>query len=882
MSRWHKGACSQPDIEVVAGVPTCRSCRASFSPQRALAGHEDTLLPLSIPPDEPAGALNLRWPPSVPWAVRDTLKADEAAHEGDLAGSLKQDRARSKHSSSLVYERPITLTEIRLICVHAAEDRAGPIHVTMHIFPDDDCPEYEAVSYTWRSEDGSSAAEQPVFVGPWWDVILQTKNCWSLLRYLRPWQGSRMVWIDALCIDQKCQEEKDAQVSKMGFTYLNCSRAVVWLGDDVVKPSQQRHRARRPFHDAVSSFTLSHLYRRRYFQRVWIIQELLLSPHSILPLGTNDYVLMPDVFSCLEKAPHIELALEPWTQHIHRVPVQVRIGEWTADLYQVLKQTWASQATDPRDKIFGILGLTSDGVFGVANQSGGYTIGPDYSISVQSTMIGIFSYLLLNLRRVEVLLNAAGPSNFAPYPSWMPNWRRTNIWSELTKDRVSPCDTLPPFHQTHLHWEGKVFRVAVGSVSGHVRERLEEYGTGWEQVECHPHAWHQPAVVDSMNGVLSLDLIHLLKIDSSMCWQQHYHERIITWDWNEQWYLRLYGSSQPALIGPQFEEVYGLSPGSDLFLLERNKPRGLLVLCLQKLSSYAMTEAASARTSSTQQDHFQLVWSLDCLSLEIFTKIEPTSGVNLRSIIPMSGDQSKYEHPSYWIQPWTNLHQILTSFHHIFTSLFDRRPTEWKSNFVYPAQGLTQHFLLGIRRSLVTVVQTLNLLQTASDLRSFGPSYVKILRSHPRSLFSVVRQLSFGSPFKSMAGTVEFTINLRDITDEDFEIMEALTALPEQESIFSWMDRKGNDVHRHWQKLLVVQARCGVDTIQHYLKTSYIYFLFCQLNNYSYATGEDPATMVFRGPRESDKNVYPRVWPVPAEDIKRLELDGVPRQVCIV
>lgn len=117
-----------------------------------------------------------------------------------------------------------------------------------------------------------------------------------MLRYLRPWRGIRMVWIDAVCINQHNTQERDAQVAKMNKIYTECSRAVLWLGEDVVHPTQT-HASRHQLYDLESGrvrtsnpldlheLHLGHLLTRRYFKRVWVIQELILSRRVIIPIG---------------------------------------------------------------------------------------------------------------------------------------------------------------------------------------------------------------------------------------------------------------------------------------------------------------------------------------------------------------------------------------------------------------------------------------------------------------------------------------------------------------------------------------------------------------------------------------------------------------------
>jgi hypothetical protein len=119
--------------------------------------------------------------------------------------------------------------------------------------------------------------------------MLQTRNCFAMLRWLRPPRGIRLLWIDAVCINQSDHQERDKQVAMMGRTYSNCTRTVLWLGGDLVPTMVPGHHPkwhRLPELDDKGP-GIERLTQRRYFSRVWVIQELILSPKVILPVGNK-------------------------------------------------------------------------------------------------------------------------------------------------------------------------------------------------------------------------------------------------------------------------------------------------------------------------------------------------------------------------------------------------------------------------------------------------------------------------------------------------------------------------------------------------------------------------------------------------------------------
>ncbi|KAM0272605.1 hypothetical protein ACHAQH_008615 [Verticillium albo-atrum] len=90
-----------------------------------------------------------------------------------------------------------------------------------------DRSEFEALSYVW----GSPEDPRLVKVGrDGKDTISVTQVLNIALRYLRYPDTSRILWIDAICIDQTNLAERNRQVARMGDLYTLATRVVVWLG----------------------------------------------------------------------------------------------------------------------------------------------------------------------------------------------------------------------------------------------------------------------------------------------------------------------------------------------------------------------------------------------------------------------------------------------------------------------------------------------------------------------------------------------------------------------------------------------------------------------------------------------------------------------------
>lgn len=59
-----------------------------------------------------------------------------------------------------------------------------------------------------------------------------TENLGAALRNFRLKERPRVLWADAVCINQADDEERGCQVQMMGKTYGKAGRTLVWLGDE--------------------------------------------------------------------------------------------------------------------------------------------------------------------------------------------------------------------------------------------------------------------------------------------------------------------------------------------------------------------------------------------------------------------------------------------------------------------------------------------------------------------------------------------------------------------------------------------------------------------------------------------------------------------------
>jgi hypothetical protein len=83
---------------------------------------------------------------------------------------------------------------------------------------------YEALSYTW----GDSGKALNICLGN--QTLAITENLHAALIHLRDRSIERILWIDAICINQDDPEESGRQVQFMAKIYNQAQRVIVWLG----------------------------------------------------------------------------------------------------------------------------------------------------------------------------------------------------------------------------------------------------------------------------------------------------------------------------------------------------------------------------------------------------------------------------------------------------------------------------------------------------------------------------------------------------------------------------------------------------------------------------------------------------------------------------
>ena len=112
---------------------------------------------------------------------------------------------------------------IRVLYLHLMGD-GEPVKTTLGVVSLDQAPEFEALSYVW----GDGALKQTILIdGARYQV---TDALYVALANLRNLDSQRVLWVDAICINQDDTAERNHQVQMMRRIYSAAVRVIAWLG----------------------------------------------------------------------------------------------------------------------------------------------------------------------------------------------------------------------------------------------------------------------------------------------------------------------------------------------------------------------------------------------------------------------------------------------------------------------------------------------------------------------------------------------------------------------------------------------------------------------------------------------------------------------------
>lgn len=357
--------------------------------------------------------------------------------------------------------------------------------------------EYTALSYVW----GDAKHTKPIQLGyhqiptsgtadTWpsasapgaccYKLFQVTKNLEKALRHLRDRASERILWVDAICINQSDEEEKLSQVQSMGDVYRNAVEVRIWLGSlkdvqEVIKEdtkfvlSCERRGIEmallaaknyvmdddRPlgqeandeqFPNELQALGIRIIAMQPWWRRVWVIQEATLPKEDpIMQCGNmqvryRKFLRMtkhcmfrdaPSIFSQTQ----ISLLVHGMF-HADYVPSETSTA--SRILTYLSSMSGNFEVTEPQDRIYGVdgfirMGDCHDNIFFFMTKD-------EHNLKDHYTFFHrIAIWILFDARPQSYPLRIleSGPNNIEGIPSWVPMWK-SKKWSGENKTYGAP------------------------------------------------------------------------------------------------------------------------------------------------------------------------------------------------------------------------------------------------------------------------------------------------------------------------------------------------------------------------------------------------------------------------------------------------------------
>lgn len=355
---------------------------------------------------------------------------DAHVHEGELYPTLDP-----------------TKNQVRLATIQPGTFSA-PIQCKLSVVSLDDGAIGESLSYVW----GDPTITLPISLeGREFQI---TKNLETALRHLRYENRPRVIWVDALCVDQHNTDERNHQVALMHRIYKSALVVIAWLGEEtdgssvafdtleeiardprlhLLPPKEPCLRQEYMDQDHMSALLM--LMRNDWWQRVWTVQEAVLPVNLVLVLGKH--TIQGKTLSsastnfsrhwrtcCLEAV--MKRTDRPWARFLGEGGLrQISVLDLfrrqaladDLDFPLALSSYRNQKCLDARDRVYGFLGLAC-GIYE------GFLF-PDYELSLEQILEATSVAIIERTQNIDIftfIYTPLGGNRNGKLPSWAVDW----------------------------------------------------------------------------------------------------------------------------------------------------------------------------------------------------------------------------------------------------------------------------------------------------------------------------------------------------------------------------------------------------------------------------------------------------------------------------
>ncbi|PKK43139.1 hypothetical protein CI102_13571 [Trichoderma harzianum] len=293
------------------------------------------------------------------------MSANQSRRRTDLGSSL-EGSTKPKTDNRLPYQGgELDKNSLRLVEIQPAAHESDPVVCTLSEVTFGSKPKFEALSYMWGTEKADDAITlngHPFEVG---------KNLLDALHFLRSQamfkKTCHLFWIDAICINQSDVEERNRQVRIMDQIYFRADTVVVWLGSKYsefqremiselkLEESEKLGEGSPQIGNSTQQKMVRHLRTDPYWDRLWILQEIGKAWQLRVCYGNETFSW--DDFMNLMMLHNGDGATGPL--RLDRLLRKEKYND-SHTLKRLLEEHRTTKCSEPRDKVYGLIGLASD------------------------------------------------------------------------------------------------------------------------------------------------------------------------------------------------------------------------------------------------------------------------------------------------------------------------------------------------------------------------------------------------------------------------------------------------------------------------------------------------------------------------------------------
>ncbi|KAJ4362875.1 hypothetical protein N0V83_009992 [Neocucurbitaria cava] len=311
-----------------------------------------------------------------------------------------------------------------------------------------------------------------------------------------------LLWADAVCINQKDLEEQERQVEMMGEIYKRASKVMIWLGKEDAQSLEPIGKPRRDRVGLVNRFylglygtmpiclsfiaqALKHadegrnrladmkpaedsghrnlaygfpgpyameweylrdLFDKRWFQRVWVVQEVVLASQAIALIG--DWEIQWGEMGRAAVWFHSKgyalpaVMKYPIRERQDFLPISKLVSVWELcaqverrfPLLDLLREFRNREAKKPHDKIYATFGM-AEGFEDIKQRGFDPLVKPSYKKPVVDVYRDVAKFLVIEYGNLQILSHAGEAPILSDWPSWVPDWREKKASNELSSSR---------------------------------------------------------------------------------------------------------------------------------------------------------------------------------------------------------------------------------------------------------------------------------------------------------------------------------------------------------------------------------------------------------------------------------------------------------------